>query len=224
MAIEFKNHPDFPLTRPETRHEVLGLLDKYFPGCVEKIATDDFSMLSIENCVLGQTIGWDNRVKMFGEQPFESPWTFSGCDEEWIEAINKFKEFKEKIMKNTTSEFNLKTMPWKIVVNNEVESAAAQLWLFEQGVVWQSGDKEVLQYCKDYPYALKGGNGRFSYSDKAHLSSIKDIPEIKLSFETITSVKNATFPVMETQKDKEIRSVREQMEALASRLKALEGE
>lgn len=96
MQYTFETHPDFPLARPETRKEVFVLLDKYFPGITDEIKIDSLNMFDQSKCVIGQTIGWRNRVSMFkseGESP-QVDWNFATDNDAWKEALMQYRREK----------------------------------------------------------------------------------------------------------------------------------
>lgn len=96
------------------------------------------------------------------------------------------------------NKFDLKTQPWWIRVNNEEESKAAQLWLFEQGMTWRVGDTNI-RIGHIYRYLMNISSvGVIDKDGFMHSSRMCDgmLPEyeIKLSFKTTTKVVDAIYP------------------------------
>lgn len=137
MQYTFETHPDFPLARPETRKEVFVLLDKYFPGITDEIKIDSLNMFDQSKCVVGQTIGWRNRVSMFkseGESP-QVDWNFATDNDAWKEALIQYRRDKTEVQTRSPS---LKEIDAKIA------SAKAELdKLLKEKQDLESLDQEV---------------------------------------------------------------------------------
>lgn len=127
------------------------------------------------------------------------------------------KEHKEPV---STKEW-LKNNPWKIMINNEHEFNSVVKWLNESNFSFNhkySDQMKALTNCVDE--SLRPSGFRVMYVSEDSLPN-HIAPVITMTFET--SIKDFVLPEIVSEKDKEIQSVREEMEALAQRLKDLEG-
>jgi len=102
---------------------------------------------------------------------------------------------EEDEMKN---KFDLKNTPWFIRVNNEEESMAAQVWLFEQKLTWADGMCLVhhypsLSFISNLWNDGSINEGKFMWFKEDEVPH-KSAKEIKLTFETVTKV---VFPEVE---------------------------
>lgn len=115
--------------------------------------------------------------------------------------------------------FNLKTQPWFIRTETPEQRIAAQEWLFEQGMAWDSGSREAFDWnfqCLTNTSSSGDKTLSFGHIPKPH----KSAQEIELTYKT--TVNNVVYPDIESERDKEIKAIRKEQEALAARLKALE--
>jgi hypothetical protein len=117
---------------------------------------------------------------------------------------------------------DLKTMPWKILVNSPEESRMAQEWLFSQGIKWVGGSNVVdnrgspiLTNC------MKGTltpEPNFMHSYK---NDDRDLaPTIKLTF-GVTEVEYPEIPAKETETQKKLKELEEQQRNIAEELAKL---
>lgn len=133
-----------------------------------------------------------------------------------------FSEDCLKLIRNVRDTFNLKTQPWFIRTETPEQRIAAQEWLFEQGMEWYSSRLGGSQLLHGEFSCLT--NVRFDrlvcnyimHAASPHRSS----QEIKLTYKT--TVVDVVYPDVESDRDKEIKAIRKEQEALAARLKALE--
>lgn len=128
------------------------------------------------------------------------------------------KEYEEPL--ETTKEW-LKNNPWKIMINSEHEFNSVVKWLNESNFSFNhkySDQMKALTNCVDESLRPSGFRVMCVSEDSLpnHIA-----PVITMTFET--SIKDFVLPEIVSEKDKEIQSVREEMEALAQRLKDLEG-
>lgn len=212
--IEFKTHPDFPLQIPDTREEVLALLDKYFPNITDKIDVDKLNMSSAMNCVLGQTIGWNKSAWMFHEIPsYKFSGMFTSGTPEWKQAVIDYRAKKAK----AAPKFDLKTQPWFIKTETPEKYVAAQEWLFSKGLVWRGGDNWVSEYYRHYltNVTLESGEIEERFMRGDHISP--KAQEIKLTYKT--TVTDVEWPTStQTKADK----LRAKIAKLQAKLEELE--
>lgn len=111
--------------------------------------------------------------------------------------------------------FDLKTMPWKIVVKSPEESRMAQEWLRKNDLNWLCGgeisnlDSPVLTNC------TKGTLYAEACYMHSHTDDGRDIaPEIKLTF-GVRQVTYPEVPVKETEVEKKLRDLEEQQRKIA---------
>lgn len=117
--------------------------------------------------------------------------------------------------------FNLKTTPWKILVNSPEESRMAQEWLFEQGIEWYIG-KEIC--APDSPILTNCRKSTLTPEQKI-LHSVKDdgrdlAPEIKLTF-GVTSVEYPELVAKETEAQKKMKELEDKQREIAEELAKL---
>lgn len=117
--------------------------------------------------------------------------------------------------------FNLKTVPWKILVNSPEESRMAQEWLFEQGIEWYTG-KEIC--APDSPILTNCCKSTLTPEQKI-LHSVKDdgrdlAPEIKLTF-GVTSVEYPELVAKETEAQKKMKELEDKQREIAEELAKL---
>lgn len=126
-----------------------------------------------------------------------------------------------EIVEEEAKSFDLKTQPWYILVNNTRESEAAEDWLKSQGIVFQF----PTQFFHDFrlftnisegsivkPYIMAD---RDQEKPHPYLKRIQiEASEIKLQFETKTSVTDVQWPTIpvESAKDKAIRELQDTIE------------
>lgn len=140
-----------------------------------------------------------------------------------VGGLNPFSEdffelYEEKQM------FDMKKEPWGIFWKTHEERDAIVDWLKSQGFEIKTtfhqkclmGSFSNLDY-RDNSYGFGSGTKQDFYwwDGKAK--------EIKLTFKTETTITNVEYPEILTEKEIETRKIREEMEALAERLKKLEG-
>lgn len=117
--------------------------------------------------------------------------------------------------------FNLKTMPWKIIVNSPEESRMAQEWLFEQGVEWKLHGKKVKELnvqvftnCRASDLKPEP-NLLYSYDAKNSVA-----PEIKLTF-GVTSVEYPEPIAKETEAQKKMKELEDKQREISEELAKL---
>lgn len=111
-------------------------------------------------------------------------------------------------------QFNLKTNPWYIVTKNAEDNAAAQRWLFAQGVSWCNGESEVsnsglilVNYHNMRNYAIDINNEGFMHTDDCDtLRRLGPQFELKLKFSVEV---NDVLSYPETDIDRKIKSLEE---------------
>jgi hypothetical protein len=129
-----------------------------------------------------------------------------------------------EIVGEETKPFDLKTQPWYILVNNTRESEAAEDWLKSQGIDFQF----PTQFFHDFRLFTNISEGSivkpYMMADRdqekphPYLKRIQiEASEIKLQFETKTSITDVQWPVIpaepvESEKDKAIRELQETIE------------
>lgn len=220
MKHEFKMHPDFPLDRPETREEVLALLDKYFPDITDEIDLTELDM-RYRKSLLNQTIGYDNKGDMFKYSSIKDYYDFESGTSSWKKAIFNYR--KEKAKMKQSNAFNLKTDPWYIRANTKDKVIAARNWLHEQGILRFGGETCLLPtsaYLTNRMYDDRQIDGFIMtpYGDSTVSLIAK---EIKLTYET--AVTDVDYPSKQTPEQKEAESIRKELVKLSQRLKELEG-
>ena len=125
----------------------------------------------------------------------------------WTHYIRRFELVKEKNM------FDMKQEKWFIRTQTPEISEAVQLWLFEQGFVWQSGENKA-QYTdtKNVMLSDYAPNGpRFAWSTS--VSEDAGYKEIKLTFKT--TVDTVEYPSTETQAQKDLKELEQQIVKLS---------
>lgn len=125
-----------------------------------------------------------------------------------------------KNLKLVDPKFNLKTQTWFIRTETPEHRIAVQEWLFEQGMEWESRGKELIP--TDYTYLTNTflSSVVSSYILHGDGETHPSAQEIKLTYKT--TVTDVVYPDVESERDKEIKAIRKEQEALAARLKALE--
>lgn len=133
-----------------------------------------------------------------------------------------FKLIEEKQM------FDFKNTPWVIYVQSKEEAIAAYEWLKKESgmdllskpiLVDNMFDSGTMGFTNTY-------NNQTTPTDHLLFGELRGSlgrKVIKLSFKTGTTITNVEFPEILTEKEIETRKIREEMEALAERLKKLEG-
>lgn len=120
--------------------------------------------------------------------------------------------------------FDLKTMPWKIIVNSPEESRMAQEWLRENGLNWPCGGGAIS--CVNSPILTnceKGSLNAAAYYMHSGSNDGRDIaPEIKLTF-GITSVEYPPALVQETKTEaqKKMKELEDKQREIAEELAKL---
>ena len=128
-----------------------------------------------------------------------------------IHAVKKFpKDFEMYIEEEETPIFDMKTQPWKIYVNSEAEYNAANDWLEEK-----HGSRVPCPYFK----RVIGITNRDSHNEVQEslmwLDEFNDKDEkikrheIKIQFKTQTTVDSVQYPIIETEKQRKIRELKE---------------
>lgn len=118
-------------------------------------------------------------------------------------------------------EFDLKTMPWKIVVKSPEESRMAQEWLREQGLNWPVGgeisslDSPILTNC------VKGSLNPEACYMHSYTDDGRDLaPEIKLTF-GVSAVEYPEIPTKETEVQKKLRELEDKQRNIAEEIAKL---
>lgn len=90
--------------------------------------------------------------------------------------------------------FDLKKDPWFIRVNSPEESAAVQVWLFEQGMEWRFGSKTVLHTASPFLTTTRksGEVGNYLMHTCAGGEIYSGCKEIKVNF--TLSVDSVEYP------------------------------
>lgn len=134
-----------------------------------------------------------------------------------------FKLIEEKQM------FDFKNTPWVIYVQSKEEALAAYEWLKkESGLdfsVWVGSAFEDAKYnTGSIGFTNRVNHSRYmgGFLRFGELEGDLGRKVIKLSFKTETTITNIEFPEILTEKEIETKKIREEMEALAERLKKLE--
>lgn len=132
------------------------------------------------------------------------------------------------LVKEVTS-FNLDTQPWFIRINSEDEFNLTIQWLKDNGFTL---DIAPVSYRNRYGNTLAISNGH-DEDDTHHclcyVTEDQDFyakhnrPEIKINFKTLLEVDTVEYPEVVDKDEEERIAIRKEMEALAERLKALEG-
>lgn len=156
------------------------------------------------DCVILSDYGLGWNFSQFGKYPLT------------VQDIEELIKEKEEM-----KEFNLKTMPWWIKVENEEQSKAVQEWLFEQGMSWDSGDKELCPAAFKYltNYCDEVDDSGFMYFNYL-LEQYTPDKEIKLSFSL--KVQNVEFPLIKTEQEIQLEKLKEQIEELNKQASMLE--
>lgn len=131
------------------------------------------------------------------------------------EYPNDFKLHKEEPVK----QFDMKTQPWFIRVNNEQEFNLAKEWAISCGIEYNDygvSPENVIAICTANKYPAQ----EHFYYLVAGETPNKNAKEIKLKFKTI--IDSVEWPVVESEKDKKIRELKETIEAAAKQIKELE--
>ena len=142
-------------------------------------------------------------------------------DEVYVEGlIGSWAGFRFKLVEEKPV-FDLKTMPWKILVNSPEEGRVAQKWLFSQGIQW-TFDGDTVKF----PLAKLLTNCRDGYLDaKEYILHNTDAsgsiaPEIKLTF-GVSSVTYPEIPVKETEAQKKMKELEDKQREIAEELAKL---
>lgn len=126
-------------------------------------------------------------------------------------------------LKLISPKFNLKTQPWFINTETLEQRIAAIKWLFENGISFNAEGRAVESFAEVFDRLT---NIVFDEVNEGSFYRVvgpfihPSAQEIKLTYKT--AVTDVVYPTVESERDKEIRSIREQQEALAARLKKLE--
>ena len=127
---------------------------------------------------------------------------------------------KEFLEANTPKEeknmFNMKTMPWMILVNNEAEFDAVDEWLVGQG--YPSIGCKYPKYCKYLTNTTSGGSVADGIMHGGNAASTFR-HEIKLNFKTV--VDSVEWPVVESERDKKIRELEESAKKIQEQINEL---
>lgn len=125
------------------------------------------------------------------------------------------------LVKRLDNQFNLKTQPWFIRTETPEQRIAAKEWLFEQGMDWAASKQNVIEIPNAKYLTNIRPSGKVEQTILwGYENDYPKAKEIKLTYKT--TVVDVAYPRVESERDKEIRSIREQQEALAARLKLLE--
>lgn len=117
--------------------------------------------------------------------------------------------------------FDLKTMPWKILVNSPEESRMAQKWLREHGLGWPVGGAIS---CLDSPVLTNCAKGTLD-AEGCYMHSYKNegcdlAPEIKLTF-GVTSVEYPELVTKETETQKKMKELEDKQREIAEEIAKL---
>jgi len=127
----------------------------------------------------------------------------------------------ELVEEDKTPDFDLKTMPWVIYVSSEAENKAALEWLFEMGMNWAFSPNEILWYGQEQLTNV-GSDGEIERHIMHGIGKAEpEAKEIKLKYETKTSVVGVEWSVVETEKDKAIRELEETINNAKLQIEAL---
>ena len=119
------------------------------------------------------------------------------------------------------SQFDLKKNPWFIRTGTKEKSAAAQNWLFEQGINWWNNDS--VAYIRDEQVLSNvncEGNIESFFMWCIDGEPHKSAKEIILEFETV--VKSVTYPIVETEQDKKIKELQQTIEKAKQQIEELQ--
>lgn len=131
------------------------------------------------------------------------------------EYPNDFKLYKEE----PVNQFDMKIQPWFIRVNNEQEFNLVQEWLKENfGTCCNFKWYPLMKGLSNTKNEGKIFNNRVMWCDDKSLN--QNSYEIKLNFKTI--IDSVEWPVVESEKDRKIRELKETIEAAAKQIKELE--
>lgn len=132
------------------------------------------------------------------------------------EYTEDFKLYKEEPVK----QFDLKTQPWFVRVNNEQEFNLLQEWLKENfGTHYNCGWHPQMMGLTNTTVDGKIYNSYVMwFSDDKSLNQNSN--EIKLHFKT--ALDSVEWPIVESEEDKKIRELKETIEAAAKQIKELE--
>lgn len=117
--------------------------------------------------------------------------------------------------------FDIKTNRWYVKVNSLEELEHVQAWFVGAGLTWRSGKTEHLGTVKTFPNIIGYYPGLPGVVQCFY--STKDSREIVFTYKTNLRVVDIKYPSLSA-KDKAIREVRKEMEALAVKLKELENQ
>lgn len=148
--------------------------------------------------------------------------TWNDCDSDEVSIIDvtsfprDFKLYKEKPVK----QFDMRTQPWFIRVNNEQEFNLVQEWLEENfGTVpyfgWYPQTKGLTNTNVD---GKMYSDYVMWFCDDKNLN--QNANEIKVNFKTI--IDSVEWPVVESEKDKKIRELEETIKKAQEQIKELQ--
>lgn len=147
-------------------------------------------------------------------------WFECESDEVSIQDVTEYHEDFKLYKEEPIKQFDMHTQPWFIRVNNEQEFHLVQEWLKENfGTCYNCGwHPQMIGLTNTTVYGEIYNNYVMWFSDDKSLN--QNSQEIKLKFKT--TIDSVEWPVVESEKDKKIRELKEIIEAAAKQIEELE--
>lgn len=122
--------------------------------------------------------------------------------------------------------FDMHKNAWFINVNSDEECEAAQKWLFEQGIYWCNGGKDVTNiFARSLTNFVDKNIGINKYGflwDANQAKPNKNIHEIKLNFKT--TVDSVEYPIIETEAQKKLKELEATAKQIQEQIQELKKE
>lgn len=189
-------------------------LDDVHPDWYNKVDTKIINMASFTSCVLGQLYdGYSNGCKVLAIISYDEMKPFCGEYNQWLKEIEN--------RRNKMKEYDMKTNPWFIRINDEEEHAAVVEFLKEKGyddiASYRSGINALTNACSDG----SGIDGDVMWSSVAgkYLDDVRK--EIVVNFKSTLSVDKVVYPDVESPTQQKMRELEEQQRKIADEIAKL---
>lgn len=191
-------------------------LDDVHPDWYNKVDTKIINMASFTSCVLGQLYdGYSNGCKVLAIISYDEMRPFCGEYNQWLKEIEN--------RRNKVKEYDMKTNPWFIRINNKEEHAAVVEFLKEKGY-----DDNVIPSYNSNINALVNSFSRGSWLDGDVMWSstagkyLDDVrKEIVVNFKSTLSVDKVVYPDVESPTQQKMRELEEQQRKIADEIAKL---
>lgn len=192
-------------------------LDDVHPDWYNKVDTKIINMASFTSCVLGQLYdGYSNGCKVLAIISYDEMRPFCGEYNQWVKEIEN--------RRNKMKEYDMKTNPWFIRINDEEEHAAVVEFLKEKGY---ADDEFIPSYnsnIRALTNAYSDGSwvgSKLMWSDSAGDRYDDVRKEIVVKFKSTLSIDSVVYPDVESPTQQKMRELEEQQRKIADEIAEL---